>query len=540
MPTTKLMFALRGTRSWRDYAEEAYDAMWNTQPDLVSKMPVHNHKSSDTASFIKHVHLPRSIWAARITKGVWYRGNCMVTIDVVLCSGCCQSPLHWETFTTDWNGVETPGPMQEAGPSSPKYGLYMDGVQMQLLHFPDIQIELGDYGHCSPTFERNGNIFQDLAAGPAYDPIKRKVSSETMVGDIVTVLASAGGDLTLDLRQPAGLSLPNNQELVSLLKALSLRLVDKCLVTSVVRVRPQLGGTNTPLCYLSIPQVWRRDTFDIEQRARFKKIREQFYTLSNWSRPMTSAGDRRSPNNKTTTKAAIKYFSDLFGIEHFESYFGKITFFKELSVGRVPSPDSGTPGEEQDPFIAALTKTLCVKHEIGAISKTLGIKLLEEMALVYSEAGCKLRKLKCNLDENSSRHVEFRAMVEEINDLQKKLDGTENNDDQLALEEDITGRILWACHSGLRSTVGHIPAMVLNSTLKDDKMYHLLDRVKFLDEICTIFNDALAELPTDDQAHLRRIMSDAEAGTSKYQLLQDERAREQRTPGATGEGQTTT
>ncbi|KAI6043673.1 hypothetical protein EDC04DRAFT_3107095, partial [Pisolithus marmoratus] len=216
-----------GTRSWRDYAEEAYDAMWNRQPDLVSKMPVHNHKSSDTASFIKHVHLPRSIWAVRITKGVWYRGNCMVTIDVVLCSGCCQSPLHWETSTTDWNGVETPGPMQEAGPSSPKYGLYMDGIQMQLLHFPDIQIELGDYGHCSPTFERNGNIFQDLAASPAYDPIKRKVSSETMVGDIITVLASAGGDLTLDLCQPAGLSLPNNQELVSLLKALSPRLVDK-------------------------------------------------------------------------------------------------------------------------------------------------------------------------------------------------------------------------------------------------------------------------------------------------------------------------
>ncbi|KAI6008038.1 hypothetical protein EDC04DRAFT_2907341 [Pisolithus marmoratus] len=142
-----------------------------------------------------------------------------------------------------------------------------------------------------------------------------------------------------------------------------------------------------------------------------------------------------------------------------------------------------------------------------------------------------------SLQTSALRHVEFRAMVEEINDLQKKLDGTENNDDQLALEEDITGRILWACHSGLRSTA--IPRsppdlnQVLNSILKDDKMYHLLDRVKFLDEICTIFNDALAELPTDDQAHLRRIMSDAEAGTSKYQLLQDERAREQRAPGAT-------
>ncbi|KAI6043677.1 hypothetical protein EDC04DRAFT_636676 [Pisolithus marmoratus] len=271
-----------GTRSWRDYAEEAYDAMWNRQPDLVSKMPVHNHKSSDTASFIKHVHLPRSIWAAKVMQGIWNQENRKVTIDVVLCSGCCHGPLAWELSTTDWNGVETPGPMRGVSPPSATYDLYMDGVRMRLLHFPNFQIKLGDYGRCNPTFEHDGNIFEGVTEDPAYDPVEHKISSDTMAGDIVTVLASGDSYSKLDLSHPAGRSLPNNQQLVSLLKTLSPRLVDNCLVTSVVYCATQLGGTYTPLCYLSIPQVWRRDAIDEKRQALFKEIREHFYTLLNW------------------------------------------------------------------------------------------------------------------------------------------------------------------------------------------------------------------------------------------------------------------
>ncbi|KAI6008042.1 hypothetical protein EDC04DRAFT_915072 [Pisolithus marmoratus] len=135
-----------------------------------------------------------------------------------------------------------------------------------------------------------------------------------------------------------------------------------------------------------------------------------------------------------------------------------------------------------------------------------------------------------------SGHGGIRDKVQVIKTLQTKLDVMEDIDEQLALEEDITGRILWTCHSGLRSVVGHIPAKVLHNILENDEVYDLMDRIKFLDEISTVFNDALAELPTDDQAHLRRIMADAEADISKHQLLLDERAGKQRTPGATREG----
>ncbi|KAI6004962.1 hypothetical protein EDC04DRAFT_2784504 [Pisolithus marmoratus] len=41
------------------------------------------------------------------------------------------------------------------------------------------------------------------------------------------------------------------------------------------------------------------------------------------------------------------------------------------------------------------------------------------------------------------------SMVQEIEALQAKLDETEGEDEQRALEEDITGKILWLCWSGI-------------------------------------------------------------------------------------------
>ncbi|KAI5990819.1 hypothetical protein F5J12DRAFT_786435 [Pisolithus orientalis] len=254
-----------------------------------------------------------------------------------------------------------------------------------------------------------------------------------------------------------------------------------------------------------------------------------------------------------TTKHAIKYFSAMFGIEHFENYMfypetqvGKITFFKKLSTGL--ELNSETPEVVPDSSISGLVKTLCRRMN----------NLPEEMAAIYTQTYHVLRPLKGDLGRScteyemskpiveftsnlrpqttASRHDNIRNMVEEIKALQTTLDATEIIDEQLALEEDITGRIPWTCHYGLCSEVGHIPAKVLHSILENDKLCNLLDRVKmsdwtyartkaiesrhqFLEEISRVFNDALAELPTDDQAHFRRIMADAEAGTQNISCL---------------------
>lgn len=543
------------------YAKEAYDAMWSRQADLARIMSdgATTDINSDSASFIRHAHLPRSIWDARITWGVWYRGNCTVNIDIVPCTGCCYGPLALKTSTANWNSIEAPGPMREAGPSSPRYALHIDGSKVQLLRFPGIEIiQLGDYGYWDSTFKRDGNIFQDLAADPAYDPVKRKISAGnggTMAEDRETVWTSSDNSSELVLSQPAGLSLPNNEQLRFLLKNLSSHLTNKCLVTSIVRCGVGAGAP-TQLCYLSTPQVWCPNVFDKKRRARLKEIRVQFYTLLNWHPSPTSTGDNRSSNSKVSRNRAIKYFSDMFGIKHFESYAGRITFFKQLS-----SPDSEIL---QDSSTKDLVKILRrrmdkantnqqmqgVKREIGAISGTLGIRLLQEITAVYFEFLEKLRTLESDLDRRCVKydiskpitefislptrtvvcehHVRIRNTMRKIEELEERLDATNNINEQLALEEDITGRILWTCHAGLRDTVGHIPAKVLHGILENDKMYDLMGRVKFLEGISGVFNDALTELPTDDQAHLRRIMADAEADTSKYQLLL-----EQRVPGAT-------
>ncbi|KAG6328977.1 hypothetical protein ID866_10111, partial [Astraeus odoratus] len=45
-----------------------------------------------------------------------------------------------------------------------------------------------------------------------------------------------------------------------------------------------------------------------------------------------------------------------------------------------------------------------------------------------------------------------------------------------------------------------------------------------LEDIGSIFKNSLSKPPSDGQAHLRRILADAQAGISKYQLLLSERA----------------
>ncbi|KIO10783.1 hypothetical protein M404DRAFT_875267 [Pisolithus tinctorius Marx 270] len=70
-----------------------------------------------------------------------------------------------------------------------------------------------------------------------------------------------------------------------------------------------------------------------------------------------------------------------------------------------------------------------------------------------------------------------------------ELDATKDEDEQRALEEDVTGKILW-----------------------------LFCNLMGLWEIGEIIRGTFRTDPDDDQVHLRRIMADAGAGTSKHQL----------------------
>ncbi|KAI6151514.1 hypothetical protein BKA82DRAFT_414826 [Pisolithus tinctorius] len=67
---------------------------------------------------------------------------------------------------------------------------------------------------------------------------------------------------------------------------------------------------------------------------------------------------------------------------------------------------------------------------------------------------------------------------------------------------------------------------VIDCIVRNEKLsYQVAEtRRQALHEIRGIFQETLTEPVNDDQAHLRRIMADAEAHTSKYDLLLSELA----------------
>ncbi|KAI5985018.1 hypothetical protein EDD15DRAFT_1648157 [Pisolithus albus] len=126
------------------------------------------------------------------------------------------------------------------------------------------------------------------------------------------------------LRRPVGLSLPNTRQVVSLLKALSARLKNKCLVVAVLQRAPDpwnptlngyQGEPISTFCSIACPQVWNADGHDERRRREFAEIREQFYVLSGLVR-IPPTGDRPTESREE----AIRFFYDLYGLEHLKTY----------------------------------------------------------------------------------------------------------------------------------------------------------------------------------------------------------------------------
>ncbi|KAI6000055.1 hypothetical protein EDD15DRAFT_1884699 [Pisolithus albus] len=109
------------------------------------------------------------------------------------------------------------------------------------------------------------------------------------------------------------------------------------------------------------------------------------------------------------------------------------------------------------------------------------------------------------------------SVVRDVQALQAKLDATKDEDEQRALEEDITGKILWLFWCGICAEVDELLPKVVDLIRREESMEFALQH------ICGIQPQVD---PTDDQVHLRRIMLDAEVNTSKYQLWLEARATE--------------
>ncbi|KAI5995882.1 heterokaryon incompatibility protein-domain-containing protein [Pisolithus albus] len=271
--------------------------------------------------------------------------------------------------------------------------------------------------------------------------------------------------------------------------------------------------TSTPLCIIATPQVWKRTKPCGSRRGEFKRIREHFFSLVNM-REHT----RIKPCYKFVKKhQAIKFFSNIFGLKYLTNYIGKITFFtrfpSEMGTGprsdvlhtgateedvlRVPPPKLSytdslmrhnlLKGGQQstatklDPRLEvalplwrrrckSFTERFDARHryaderqrvegEMKSIWRTLGADLLKHiMTTLYdtcrehdsSEATRPISSMEYNREPDSP------SMIQHIKELQVKLNATKDEDEQRALEEDVTGKILWLFWCGICAEVDQL------------------------------------------------------------------------------------
>ncbi|KAI5992538.1 hypothetical protein EDD15DRAFT_995175 [Pisolithus albus] len=184
-----------------------------------------------------------------------------------------------------------------------------------------------------------------------------------------------------------------------------------------------------------------------------------------------------------------------------------------------------------------------VKCELNSISQTLGVGLLDPLYATFDNffkhaAGMGGRR-RVNIDYD--RQLNIPSVVQEIAALQAKLDTTEDEDEHRALEEDITGKVLWLCWCGICAEADELLPKVVDYLRREANVkvsgitclsVTIIPRRQGLVEmyyaILSVSFDCSSPMdPGDDQAHLRRIMRDARANTSKHQLLLTARAADQ-------------
>ncbi|KAI6143093.1 heterokaryon incompatibility protein-domain-containing protein [Pisolithus tinctorius] len=304
-----------------DFGKRAYDRMWSGRAKHGQNMAEQRRHRGSGFHFIKHVHLPRSIWAARIICSTWEeKDNFNVVVDVEQCSGRCDGPCQWSNTFLERSRLDVPGIMDTVYHS---YWLRLDEREVKFERCSGQRIELGDYGDYSDgTLTRTGNIFEDmrtLGINPmdsVYYPVVSRISGDersmSHVKNRDDVVVNHVYNKHLVLREPKGLLLPANEHLVLLLKALSTRAAGKGLVISVVQCsdfytfdcngeriddderRHSRGDSAsesgnhsaeprilTPLYTVAHPQVWERKRCCWHRMRQFHTIRVHFHALVN-------------------------------------------------------------------------------------------------------------------------------------------------------------------------------------------------------------------------------------------------------------------
>ncbi|KAI6101876.1 hypothetical protein F5141DRAFT_1136218 [Pisolithus sp. B1] len=181
-----------------------------------------------------------------------------------------------------------------------------------------------------------------------------------------------------------------------------------------------------------------------------------------------------------------------------------------------------------------------VKRNVSMVRKITNTLSLEFLVDICNAFPAKTDALNSFIEGRKSNYsTEYiQPLVKEVENLQAKYYTTKDTFEQLALEEDIVGKILEVCRYGISLDIQCTLGKVVHETLHygtTDRSTDLPEKeVRFecLKIAGEFFQDACSEVPHDDTAHLRRPMANARDGVSMHELYC--KAREERRDGGFG------
>ncbi|KAI6134421.1 hypothetical protein EV401DRAFT_1908716 [Pisolithus croceorrhizus] len=253
----------------------------------------------------------------------------------------------------------------------------------------------------------------------------------------------------------------------------------------------------------------------------------------------------------------------MFGLDYLQKLVGEITFFERLpSIMQAlrrgePSVDDGSPtclsslssvsSESWDSldYVDLLSEWKGPRYETGTVHDVLRLRRDDaQYSLIKKEA--KQHDLEFISVSLSTKLLEFvyvlssekwgdgqalvHSTVQEVEALRTRLEATADDDEQRALEEDITGQILWFYWCGICSEVNdRLRSLAYDLRDRRDEAVpgHVYEDKDEYDDHCWsswgLYNSAkfkrtLHVGPANNVADLQRIMFDAGAGVSKHKL----------------------
>ncbi|KAI6013888.1 hypothetical protein EDC04DRAFT_680004 [Pisolithus marmoratus] len=151
-----------------------------------------------------------------------------------------------------------------------------------------------------------------------------------------------------------------------------------------------------------------------------------------------------------------------------------------------------------------------MKEQLKSISQTPSASLLTHIRTSFSHVGFE-RTTNYATHADYDRQLNPHSEVEQITELQKEFDVTEDDDERRILEESITGKILWLCWCGICAEVDELLPKVVDCIERKGNMmvsdttpkHHRNRRRQGLVDICDIMDSTCVD-PDDNLAHLQR------------------------------------